>query len=105
LRKWTNKDKSVTNADALPEFVEFAHEVGKPLVQDNMLRGVIYNLAKYLRKGDDGDNPSSKVNCQLIQFFRAQFDDNMKLFPFSLKDNEMLTPFPIHSVILFTIQI
>jgi hypothetical protein len=29
----------------------------------------------------------------------------MKLFPFSLKDNEMLTPFPIYSVILFAIQI
>jgi hypothetical protein len=50
--------------------VEFAHEVGKhALVQDNMLRGVIYNFAKNLQKGDDGDTPSSKVNCELIKLF------------------------------------
>jgi hypothetical protein len=29
----------------------------------------------------------------------------MKMFPFSLKDDLILTPFPIHSVILFAIQI
>jgi hypothetical protein len=63
LRKWQKIDKSVTNADALPEFVEFAHEVEKhALVQDNMLRDVIYNFAKILGKGNDVDNPSSKVN-------------------------------------------
>jgi hypothetical protein len=39
LRKRTNKDKFVTNTDALPEFVEFANEVRKhALVQDNMLQ-------------------------------------------------------------------
>jgi hypothetical protein len=68
LRKWTNKDKSVTNTDALPEFVEFAHEVGKhALVQDNMMRCVKNNFKKYLRKGDYDVNPTPKVNCQLIK--------------------------------------
>jgi hypothetical protein len=106
LRKWQKIDKSVTNADTLPEFVESTHEVGKhALVQDNMLRGVIYNFAKKLWKGSDVDNPSSKVNCELIKLFRTKFYDNMKMFPFSLKDNKILTPFPIHSVILFAIQI
>jgi hypothetical protein len=106
LRKWQKIDKSVTNADALPEFLESTHEVGKhALVQDNMLRGVIYNFAKNLGKGNDVDNPSSKVNSELIKLFRTKFDDNMKMFPFSLKDNEILTPFPIHSVILFAIKI
>jgi hypothetical protein len=106
LSKWQKIDISVTNADALPEFVEFAHEVGKhALVQDNMLRGVIYNFTKILGKGNDVDNASSKVNCELIKLFRTKFDNNMKMFPFSLKDNEILIPFAIHSVILFAIQI
>jgi hypothetical protein len=106
LRKWQKKDKSATNPDALPEFMEFTHEVGKhALVQDNILCGVIYNFAKNLGKGNDVDNPSSNVNCELIKLFQTKFDDNMKMFPFSLKDDEILTPFPIHSVILFAIQI
>jgi hypothetical protein len=67
--------------------------------------GVIYNFANFLGKGNDVDNPTSKVNCELIKLFRAKFDDNMKMFPFSLKDDLILTPFPIHSVILFAIQI
>jgi hypothetical protein len=106
LRKWQKKDKSVTNPDALPEFMEFTHEVGKhALLQDKMLRDVIHNFAKHLGKGNDVDNPTSKVNCELIKFFRAKFDNNMKMFPFSLKDDLIFTPFPIHSVILFAVQI
>jgi hypothetical protein len=105
LRKWTNKDISVTNIDALPEFVEFAHEVGKHAVeQDRILRFVKHNYDKYLKGGDDV-NPSPKVNGQLIYLFRKEFDDNMKAFWFTLNDDGVLTPFPIHSFILFAIQI
>jgi hypothetical protein len=50
LRKWTKNDKSVTNIDALPEFVDFAHEVGKHAIeQDKMLRYVKHNFDKYLK--------------------------------------------------------
>jgi hypothetical protein len=105
LRKWTKKDKSVTNIDALPEFVEFAHEVGKhAVVQEKMLRFVKYNFEKYL-KVDVDVNPTPKVNGQLIDLFCKEFDDNMKAFSFSLKDDEVVTPFPIDQVILFTIRI
>jgi hypothetical protein len=52
LRKWTKNDKSVTNIDALPEFVDFAHEVGKHAVErDRMLRFVKHNFDKYLKGG------------------------------------------------------
>jgi hypothetical protein len=69
-----------------------------------MLRYVKHNFDKYL-KGGDAVNLTPKVNCQLIDLFCKQFDDNMKVFRFSLKDDRVLTPFPIHLVILFTIQI
>jgi hypothetical protein len=105
LRKWTNKDKSLTNIDALPEFVEFAHEVGKHAVeQERMLCFVKHNFDKYLKEGDEV-NLTPKVNGQLIDLFRKEFDDNMKAFRFSLNDDRVLTPFPIHSFILFAIQI
>jgi hypothetical protein len=105
LRKWTNNDKSITNIDAIPEFVEFAHEAGKHAVeQDRMLRFVKHNFDRYL-KGGDGVNLTPKVNGQLIDLFRKQFDDNMKAFRFSLSDDRVLAPFPIYSFILFAIQI
>jgi hypothetical protein len=45
------------------------------------------------------------LNGQLIDFFLKEFDDNIRAFRFSLNDMELFTPFPIHSFILFAIQI
>jgi hypothetical protein len=111
LRKWTKKDKSAINFDALPEFVELAHEaheaheVGKnAVVQDQILRFVKYNFEKYLKE-DNNVNPTPNVNGQLIKLFCKEFDDNMKAFPFTLKEDEVVTPFLIDQIILFAIQI
>jgi hypothetical protein len=105
LRKWTKNDKSITSIDALPEFVDFAHEAGKHAIErDKMLRYVKHNFDKYLKVGDDV-NLTPKLNVQLIDFFRKEFDDNIRAFRFSPNDIELFTPFPIHSFILFTIQI
>jgi hypothetical protein len=104
LRKWTNNDKSATNGDALPEFVDFANEVGKHAIErDKMLRFAKYNFDKKLKAGDLAITP--KKNDQLIKFFRKQFDDNIRAFRFPLNDHELFTTFPIHSFILFAIQI
>jgi hypothetical protein len=105
LRKWTKNDKSVTNIDALPEFVDFAHEAGKNAIErDRILRLVGHNFDKYLKGGNDV-NLTTKLNVQLIDFFRKELDDNIKAFRFSLNDIGLFTPFPIHSFILFAIQI
>jgi hypothetical protein len=105
LRKWTKNDKSATNSDALPEFVDFAHEVGKHAIErDKMLRYVKENFDKKLKVGDDVAL-TPKMNDQLIKFFRKKFDDNIRAFQFSLNDLELFTTFPIHSFILFAIQI
>jgi hypothetical protein len=54
LCKWTKNDKSATNIEALPEFVDFVHEVGKHVIErDKMLRFVTHNFDKYLKVGDD----------------------------------------------------
>jgi hypothetical protein len=105
LRKWTKNDKSATNIDALPEFVDFAHEVGKHAIErDKMLLYVKHNFDKYLKVGDDV-NLTQKLNDQLIDFFCKEFDINIRAFRFSFNDMELFTPFPIHSFILFAIQI
>jgi hypothetical protein len=105
LRKWTKNDKSATNIEALPEFVDFAHEVGKHAIErDKMLRYVKHNFDKYLKVGNDVDL-TQKLNDQLIDFFCKEFDNNIRAFWFSLNDMELFTPFPIHSFILFAIQI
>jgi hypothetical protein len=52
LRKWTKNDKSATNIEALPEFVDFAHEVGKHAIErDKMLRFVTHNFDKIFEGG------------------------------------------------------
>jgi hypothetical protein len=104
LRKWTKNDKLATNGDALPEFVDFANEVGKHAIErDKMLCYVKYNFDEKLKVGDVALTP--KKNDQLIKFFRKEFDDNIRAFRFSLNDLELFTTFPIHSFILFAIQI
>jgi hypothetical protein len=103
LRKWTNNDKSTTNGDALPEFVDFANEVGKHAIErDKMLRFVYHNFYK---KFKEGKSITQKKNNQLIKFFREQFDNNIRAFRFSLDENFTFTTFPNHSFILFAIQI
>jgi hypothetical protein len=46
-----------------------------------------------------------KKNDQLIKFFQKQFYKNIRAFRFSLNENGTFTTFPIHSFILFAIQI
>jgi hypothetical protein len=51
LSKWTKNDKSTTNGDALPKFVDFANEVGKHAIErDQMLRFVYHNFDKNSRR-------------------------------------------------------
>jgi hypothetical protein len=104
LRKWTNNDKSTTNGDALPEFVDFTNEIGKhAIVQSRMLRFVYLNFDRKFKEGDLAITP--KKNVQLIKFFRDQFYKNIRAFRFSLDENFTFTTFPNHSFILFAIQI
>jgi hypothetical protein len=97
-------DKSTTNGDALPEFVDFANEVGKHAIeQDQILRFVYHNFDKKFKEGYLAI--TRKKNDQLIKFFRKQFYKNIRAFRFSLNENGTFTTFPIHSFILFAIQI
>jgi hypothetical protein len=104
LRKWTKNDKSTTNGDALPEFVDFANEVRKHVIERNEMLGFVYhNFYKKFKEGNLAITP--KKNVQLIKFFRDQFYKNIRAFWFSLNDRGTFTTFPNHSFILFAIQI
>jgi hypothetical protein len=68
-----------------------------------MLRFVYLNFDKKFKEGDLAI--SRKKNDQLIEFFREQFYKNIRAFRFSPDENGTFTTFPIHSFILFAIQI
>jgi hypothetical protein len=100
LRKWKNNDKSTTNGNTLPEFFDFANEIGKHAIERNeMLKFVYHNFYhNFYRKFKEGDFAiTPKKNDQLIKFFREQFYKNIRAFQFSLDENFTSTTFPNHN--------
>jgi hypothetical protein len=106
LHDWTNRDISIHNPDALPDFLGFATQVATyTLVQDKMLTYIKSVLHKYCQDG--GIAPSEKKNSQLVKLFRTRFDNCMRPFPLSLEyeSGDVVNPFSFPVVILFAVQI